>query len=534
MSKNDFEKQVRKKMDELSFTPSEPVWSEIEKNIRKRKDRRRLLFWLFLGLLLGGGTWIYTYNIPAHGIAHTEKSILPVPVNSNNNSNIAPANNTSKKATQPARQEDASSVTKKKNELRASIDVTVNATPATEKNKTFITPHKIVATNNSIKEQDNNVVLSKKQRAYTAQASADDITKRKGVQHAYQQKTNLPIINNNKRDLVATSKGRKDVTTENATAINQDPLTKSVETAQKKQQEDNNIAAVVTPPADNKMDSAVANNPKPVTDTSATKQPIAITAGKDSTVVAKKKTSPGKKKIQWGISAGAGISGISNGLFSDNKSYAAANSITNGGNYTPGIVRPSDVKQGASFSVGLIIRKPLGATYSLLTGLQYNYYSTHIEVGNKVDRTTSITQNTPTGFVNRDVASYYTSVSINQQPYTNNYHYIELPVLIEKQLGNKSRFSIDAGISVSQFLGSNALHYDASRTIYYKDNALFNKTQLNLLAGVSWRFLQRKNFSLSVSPNIKYGATNFLNKDVYDNKHLFVAGVGMQLFFGKK
>src|SRR6478672_5620829 len=56
---NEFEKQVQQKMDELKLVPSEPVWQKVEMQIRKKKDRRRLIFWIpFLGLMLGAGLWI--------------------------------------------------------------------------------------------------------------------------------------------------------------------------------------------------------------------------------------------------------------------------------------------------------------------------------------------------------------------------------------------------------------------------------------------------------------------------------------------
>src|SRR6266498_2919518 len=55
---NEFEKQVQQKMEELKLVPSEPVWQKVEMQIRKKKDRRRLIFWIpFLVLLLGGGLW---------------------------------------------------------------------------------------------------------------------------------------------------------------------------------------------------------------------------------------------------------------------------------------------------------------------------------------------------------------------------------------------------------------------------------------------------------------------------------------------
>jgi hypothetical protein len=56
---NNFERQVQQKMEELSFVPSAPVWQNVEKQIRREKDRRRLLLVLFILLLVGGssGWW---------------------------------------------------------------------------------------------------------------------------------------------------------------------------------------------------------------------------------------------------------------------------------------------------------------------------------------------------------------------------------------------------------------------------------------------------------------------------------------------
>jgi hypothetical protein len=58
MQEQNFEKQVKQKMEELSLTPSEPVWEKVEEQIRKKRDRRRFFFWLPLTVLLvGGGVW---------------------------------------------------------------------------------------------------------------------------------------------------------------------------------------------------------------------------------------------------------------------------------------------------------------------------------------------------------------------------------------------------------------------------------------------------------------------------------------------
>ena len=59
MPVNDFEKQVQQKMEELQLRPSAEVWTEVEKEIRKDKRKRRVIFWWLLPLLITGGlaTW---------------------------------------------------------------------------------------------------------------------------------------------------------------------------------------------------------------------------------------------------------------------------------------------------------------------------------------------------------------------------------------------------------------------------------------------------------------------------------------------
>ena len=59
---NDFEKRVKQKMEELDFVPSEPVWTNIEKEIRK-KDKRRFFIWLPVLLLLVGGGIYWNYSM---------------------------------------------------------------------------------------------------------------------------------------------------------------------------------------------------------------------------------------------------------------------------------------------------------------------------------------------------------------------------------------------------------------------------------------------------------------------------------------
>src|SRR4051794_10883597 len=55
---NEFEKQVQQKLEELKLVPSEPVWEKVEMQIRKKKDRRRMIFWIPLFAFIGAGLWL--------------------------------------------------------------------------------------------------------------------------------------------------------------------------------------------------------------------------------------------------------------------------------------------------------------------------------------------------------------------------------------------------------------------------------------------------------------------------------------------
>src|SRR6476660_6757739 len=63
---NNFEKQVKEKMDELTFVPTAPVWEQIQKQIRAKKDRRRFLLWLPIIILLTGSCILILRNGKSH------------------------------------------------------------------------------------------------------------------------------------------------------------------------------------------------------------------------------------------------------------------------------------------------------------------------------------------------------------------------------------------------------------------------------------------------------------------------------------
>src|SRR4051794_13812100 len=64
MAANEFEKNVRKEMDEFKLHPPEEVWPKIEESIREKNRKRRVLFFILFSLiaLMLGGYGIYNFS----------------------------------------------------------------------------------------------------------------------------------------------------------------------------------------------------------------------------------------------------------------------------------------------------------------------------------------------------------------------------------------------------------------------------------------------------------------------------------------
>jgi hypothetical protein len=245
-----------------------------------------------------------------------------------------------------------------------------------------------------------------------------------------------------------------------------------------------------------------------------------------------------KKKMEWVGTLQAGVSGISSGFFSipqstaayvQSSSSASFSSPSNGGGVTTGQPTvsgsPSDVKPGFAFSGGLSLRRYMSDVVSLEAGIRYSYSSTSIQVGQKRDNAAAVQLGLPS------FSGYYTNTSAATRTgytYTNQYHFIEIPVRAQFLCGPQSPLSFNTGLSIGRLLASNALQYDASKNVYYKDNSFFNKTQLTLSAGADIRLWRKKAMPVEIGPRLQYGLTNLFKENIYGSRHLRVRNAGRQ------
>src|SRR6478735_4642266 len=121
---------------------------------------------------------------------------------------------------------------------------------------------------------------------------------------------------------------------------------------------------------------------------------------------------------------------------------------------------------------------------------------------------------------------------VNDQ--TNKYHFVEIPVTIGFQLLKNKPLHLTSGISLGQLIGSDVLTYNSSQRVFISDGSNINKSQLNLLLGLSWTFGEKGRMPIQVGPNFSYGASNLSGKSVSGSNHMYSIGAGAKIMFRKK
>ena len=495
MQEQNFEKQVKQKMEELSLTPSEPVWKKVEEQIRKKRDRRRFFFWLPLTVLLvGGGVWL------ASGIKSSNNSIGVISKEQKKNT------------------EDTISII----EETITSDKVQSRQPSikTDKEQTTITKE-------NFQQQNKNLTESKTgKQLLTPVKNTKNLT----------QKNKIINANNVPAEKRIFSKDQKQ-----ADEINNTDITDGIQKpAEIKEQPVNEILTGESKSNDTLTNSPVKQNELKNEDT-ATKINPGLKADEKDSLAVQKDIAKNKKNIsskwKFAIDAGIGRSGVNNGVelfgggakslettnaFAADRStnYSQAPSNT-GSFYRP----PSSQKKSSSFLLGVLVKKQMGKRSSLSTGLQYNFYSTQMQVGQNIVSDTVVDQN-------KTVNSFYTNSGSNFSDYRNKFHFIAVPVSFDFQLLNKIPLDFHIGLSLQQLVETNALLYSSRSQVYYNDKAAFNKTYLFSEFGFEYSFPLSKNLSFRAGPRINYSHSRIIKES--SDRHLFSYGLVTQFVFSGK
>jgi hypothetical protein len=462
MQDPEFEKIVRKKMEEFDVSPSDSLWEKVELELNKKKSKRPLIWLLLLlGLIVSGGAYLILSS------RIEDKKSLSGPLKAQTQVADEPITKRNGKMENPA--DRLRSFENKKRQLVESL------------------PLKIPVSKNAHKR-----IGQKNQETYL------------GSSIGWQQKNDQSNRDRTINKMTPEQKGVADNQGES--------ITESGDHWAKKR-----LPSIV--PFDHSILSNYPNLPiTPSTSKNPTKE---------------------KKKSSWkmGINLTPGISGIEKQLF---RSSATTDLSTNnpaslyaaaGGYYTP----PSTIQPGFSFAGGVFVQKGLKGRLSFTLGINYHYFSTRIRTGYKIDSFPSSVLGPST---NLTIPGAYALSPVyltgSNSTYINQYHFVELPVHLQWQLNRSQRLpvSLEAGIALSELVASNGLHFDEGTGTYFKDNALFNKTQIiasaSLLIGF-WQF----GHLFQVGPELQYGASNLIQDNPSENQHLLFYGLKLTLLTGK-
>jgi hypothetical protein len=477
MRENEFEKQVREKMEQLGFDPSEVVWASVNKEIKNEKKRRMPLFWLFFvsGLLLAGGVYYFVQNKNAHGIIPNKNSPETVAKIPEQETNHQPS--TINRLT------------------RRSLAKAGQPRPVNQSEKNYRKteadnqPH-FAGTGSKIKES---VVHPGDPETNKKQPRAIIVVKTKET-------------NASGEGAVATGSG--DIVINNYNTQSANPET---EKENKKK---------VDSAAGNIVSGGIVNKSK--------KDSVAVSVTAKNK---KKETKSSGWKI--GYTASAGFSKLNQNLFNSVNTLSPVTnavgfpSLSNGGSAT---YSSSPISAGFSFIAGAFVNKGLSKKISFSAGINYHYYSTKMRMGGKV--------NLPYYGVNglslyNTVSSYYQNG--NTETFTNQYHYIEMPLSVNFQLNKTTRKPViwELGFSPGYLLGNHALYYNPGANIYTSNYLQPQKFQVNAVTGFMFGFPLHKG-ELQIGPQIQYGLTGFINSNDGNPGHLFYGGLKISFIPGIK
>jgi hypothetical protein len=295
---------------------------------------------------------------------------------------------------------------------------------------------------------------------------------------------------------------------------------------------DNSVSLLSPPVSENSKITDEKKEPDSVKSVSPdSSRQIKLPASSQATGITKseKKKDPAKWKL--GFTAGAGISSVRQSLF---KTTHVGNDDLLPAPYAsypvPVVIhQSSEIQPGFSFQAGFFLKKSLSKKLSFTAALNYHYYTAKVTTGAVSDSMIYISNNAAIISVN---GTYRSGAAAT---HTNHYHFLEIPLTLGLPLYTNKKLTLtwEAGGSFSYLLYSDALQFDSYTGLYYKNETAFNRIQVNAATAVLAGF-PRNRIDWQIGPQIEYGLTGLLNKNLAHSEHLLYLGLKFSVLFGKK
>lgn len=570
MSDHEFEKQVHQKLEELKLRPSDTVWMEVEKNIRQGKRRRRFM-WLWLAALFicvtTSGYILYRYTIDSNNT----RAIAKVVPSSLSNKTITETSNTST--------QQASTNTKRVPENSAQTGESIEPlSPQTDNKQPVVTgdeTSKEPAATFPHKEQPAIAVIEKKAPANKETFGIHNKKRVKKKHAGNKHDAGEPAgagYNNwytHKKQPSGKKKSAQDVIANDKETIQRQPLEvpaahdAAADTdAARKQLFLNTIPRIL-----NDTGNTIATNkavPEPFNS-----QPLLLApdSANDRTATAMPIQRKRSYLWHWGIVTDAGYSRIAEsklfqlrGLLGTEKylaeDLAARSSASRDANplinYSSAVQAAAPAKKASpiqpdfSFSAGFFVQRTLSDRFKLSLGLEYSYMSVNTQVGKREDNPITVNIGSSMGAVvpfYYKVPGHYSSTlqsgtqnEYYSQKYRYRFQYLEIPLMANWQINKGRRMPpivFEGGFSMARLLSVRGLHFDGTKGVYYQDKELFNKTQFNLVTGLSVGLLQRSKHPVWIGPNLRYALNGLVKKEISSGQYMWSTGLSIKMLLGR-
>lgn len=472
MLENDFEKQVRQKMNGLHLRPGAEVWEEVERRIRKKKRKRIIILWfLFAGLFLSGGWWL-------SGQLAEKKSL------------------TNKE------QEGIIESTTGRVERKQPV---VNANGTNSGNDKEMTDdiilEQVSGTNELLDRSVMPAGAGSQSRAVRQQLPGLKQTKK-----SIQQQT--IDSSSNKRSILQTQYN-DNAPKESVAAIPDQPIEKP-----------STVTKIIEPVIDSNNSNTVSKDQKSI---------VASAADTTNTVLDRddapfnKKDKKGKWEI--GFSGGLGTGRLTNGQISGiGQKSLAENFSSTAGSFPQGMTSYADSipLTGTALQLGIYAKRKPGRKVDISTGLNFSTYTVKQRVGVFVDSVRSISND----LNSVTTGGFYRAGSLKYYP--NRYYFLQVPLLLHWQLNRGEKLPPllwENGLAVSFLVGSEAVVYDRVGRVFFKDKKFYNAVNLVYQTAFMARLFKEKKHPLSIGITYQYHISRLQKINPPDFNYLSSFGI---------
>lgn len=189
--------------------------------------------------------------------------------------------------------------------------------------------------------------------------------------------------------------------------------------------------------------------------------------------------------------------------------------------------KPSSVRPAAAYQLGITISRKLNKRLTAVSGIRYAYFANRISVGETVNTAVPVYNDR---MERLNATAIYTGNG-KKVDYTNQYHFLQLPLELGIDLDKRQRINLQSGLIMGYLVHSNALQYNHVSGVYYSDNSAIRKWQAGLSSRVTYRIVNNRQFTMDLGPFIQYQLSSLYNNS--QGRHLMATGLSGRILLKK-